>query len=94
MIALQASIEKSLEPLGFRGEARRYTPHLTIGRPGRGEPPRELAIELAALADFNGGTMLVDEVTDLLQRAHPRRPRLRSARFRTADPVIKSRPNL
>lgn len=63
MIALQASIEKSLEPLGFRGEARRYTPHLTIGRPGRGEPPRELATELAALADFNGGTMLVDEVT-------------------------------
>ena len=63
MIALQASIEKSLEPLGFRGEARRYTPHLTIGRPGRGEPPRELAIELSAMADFNGGTMLVDEVT-------------------------------
>ena len=62
LIALQASLEKSLEPLGFRGEARRYTPHLTIGRPGRGEPPRELAIELAAMADFNGGTMLVDEV--------------------------------
>jgi 2'-5' RNA ligase len=63
MIALQASIEKSLDSLGFRGEARRYTPHLTIGRPGRGEPPRELALELAAMADFNGGTMLVDEVT-------------------------------
>jgi 2'-5' RNA ligase len=63
LIALQASIENALEPLGFRGEARRYTPHLTIGRPGRGEPPRELAIELAAMADFNGGTTLVDEVT-------------------------------
>lgn len=63
MIALQASIEKSLELLGFRGEARRYTPHLTIGRPGRGESPRELAAELATLANFNGGTMLVDEVT-------------------------------
>lgn len=62
MIALQAEIEKSLEPLGFRGEARRYQPHLTIGRPGRGEQPRELAAHLAALADFDGGTMLVDEV--------------------------------
>jgi 2'-5' RNA ligase len=63
MIALQGSIEKSLEPLGFRGEARRYAPHLTIGRPGRGEPTPELAAELATLADFNGGAMLVDEVT-------------------------------
>jgi 2'-5' RNA ligase len=62
MIALQAAVEKSLEPLGFRGEARRYKPHLTIGRPGRGEPPRELAAQLAALADFDAGTMLVDEV--------------------------------
>jgi RNA 2',3'-cyclic 3'-phosphodiesterase len=63
MIALQGSIEKSLESLGFRGEARRYSPHLTIGRPGRGEPPRELAAKLATLADFDAGTMLVDEVT-------------------------------
>lgn len=63
IIALQASIERALEPLGFRGEARRYTPHLTIGRPGRGEPPRALADELAAMADFHCGKMLVDEVT-------------------------------
>lgn len=62
MIALQSSIEKSLELLGFRGEARRFTPHLTIGRPGRGEPSRALAQELAALADFDGGKMFVDEV--------------------------------
>ena len=53
----------AIDTLGFRGEARRYTPHLTIGRPGRGEPPHELATELAALADFHGGSMLVDEVT-------------------------------
>jgi RNA 2',3'-cyclic 3'-phosphodiesterase len=63
IIALQASIEKSLEQLGFRGEARRYTPHLTIGRPGRGQPSSDLATELANLANFPGGTMLVDEVT-------------------------------
>jgi 2'-5' RNA ligase len=63
IMALQASIERALEPLGFRGEARRYTPHLTIGRPGRCEPPQALAAELANLADFDGGTMAVDEVT-------------------------------
>jgi len=63
IIALQASIERALEPMGFRGEARRYTPHLTIGRPGRGDPPTALATELAAMADFAGGAMLVDEVT-------------------------------
>jgi 2'-5' RNA ligase len=62
IIALQSSIERALEPLGFRGEARRYTPHLTIGRPGRGEPPRALANELATMADLQAGTMLVDEV--------------------------------
>jgi 2'-5' RNA ligase len=63
IIALQASIEKALEPLGFRGEARRYTPHLTIGRPGRGEPTQALADELAAMADITIGKMFVDEVT-------------------------------
>jgi 2'-5' RNA ligase len=63
MIALQAAVEKSLEPLGFRGEARRFTPHLTIGRPGRGDPSPSLATELAKLTDFDAGTMLVDEVT-------------------------------
>jgi 2'-5' RNA ligase len=62
MIALHAALENALEPLGFRGEARRFTPHLTIGRPGSGEPPRALVQELANLADHNGGTMHVDEV--------------------------------
>mgnify|MGYP001363763843 CR=1 FL=1 len=63
MIALQAAVERALEPLGFRGEARRYTPHLTIGRPGRGDPSSQLAAALAELSNFDGGSMLVDEVT-------------------------------
>jgi RNA 2',3'-cyclic 3'-phosphodiesterase len=63
MITLQSAIELGLETLGFRGEARRYTPHVTLGRAGRGHPPHELAAELAALADFAAGTMLIDEVT-------------------------------
>jgi 2'-5' RNA ligase len=63
MIALQAALDRSLAQLGFRGEQRRYTPHVTLGRAGRSAPPRALATELAALADFPVGTMLIDEVT-------------------------------
>jgi RNA 2',3'-cyclic 3'-phosphodiesterase len=63
MIALQAAIERSLSEFGFRGESRRFVPHVTLGRAGRGRPPASLAAELAALADFDAGTMLVDEVT-------------------------------
>jgi RNA 2',3'-cyclic 3'-phosphodiesterase len=63
MMTLQSAIELALEDLGFRGENRRYTPHVTLGRAGRGDSPRELAAQLATLADFPAGTMLVDEVT-------------------------------
>ena len=63
MIRLQAAIEHWLRKLGYRGEARRYVPHLTLGRAGRNSRPHSLAKELAELADFDAGTMLVDEVT-------------------------------
>jgi RNA 2',3'-cyclic 3'-phosphodiesterase len=63
MVALQAAIERRLRKLGYRGEARRFVPHLTLGRAGRSSRPRSLADELAALADFYAGAMLVDEVT-------------------------------
>lgn len=63
MVALQAAIQQRLDRLGYRGEARRYVPHLTLGRAGRDSPPRTLVRELASLADFDAGTMLVDEVT-------------------------------
>jgi 2'-5' RNA ligase len=63
MIALQKAIQKKLGKLGFRGEARRYVPHLTLGRAGRRAQPTSLSAELAGLADFDAGSMLVDEVT-------------------------------
>jgi 2'-5' RNA ligase len=63
MTTLQSAIELSLEDLGFRGEKRRYTPHVTLGRAGRGDSSRELADELAPFADFAAGAMLIDEVT-------------------------------
>jgi 2'-5' RNA ligase len=63
MIALQAAIQVRLDRLGFRGESRRYVPHLTLGRAGRNSQPRALVRELAALSEIELGSMLVDEVT-------------------------------
>lgn len=63
MATLQKAIQKKLGKLGFRGEARRYVPHLTLGRAGRRSRPQSLTAELAELADFEGGSMLIDEVT-------------------------------
>jgi 2'-5' RNA ligase len=74
MMTLQSAIELALEELGFRGEARRYKPHITLGRTGRDQPTQALVDELAALTDFPAGTMLVDEVTifaSLLTRQGP-----------------------
>jgi 2'-5' RNA ligase len=63
MVALQAAIQHKLDRLGYRGESRRYVPHLTLGRAGKDSTPRALVRELASLADFDAGVMLVDEVT-------------------------------
>jgi len=61
---LQTTIEHSLHDLGFRGEHRRFVPHLTLGRIGRGSHGGAgLAEQLAEFADFEGGAMTVDEVT-------------------------------
>jgi 2'-5' RNA ligase len=62
-LALQADVEASMRQLGFRGEGRAFTPHLTIGRAGRGGHAGPLLTErLAKLADFDGGRMSVEEV--------------------------------
>jgi 2'-5' RNA ligase len=63
MVALHASIQKHLDRLGYRGENRRFVPHITLGRAGRKSPPRPLVRELAGLAEYDGGSMLVDEAT-------------------------------
>jgi 2'-5' RNA ligase len=62
---LQADIEAAMRELGFRGEGRGFTPHLTIGRAGRGAGGAAgvLSERLAKLADFDGGVMNVDQVT-------------------------------
>jgi 2'-5' RNA ligase len=63
MVALHNSIQRKLDKLGYRAEHRRFVPHLTLGRAGRNSPGRPLVRELAGLAEFEGGSMLVDEVT-------------------------------
>ncbi|MEX2315790.1 MAG: RNA 2',3'-cyclic phosphodiesterase [Pirellulales bacterium] len=63
MVALQKAIERRLKKLGYRSEHRRFVPHLTLGRAGRHGRPQSMAATLATLADFDAGSMLVDEVT-------------------------------
>lgn len=74
MVALQSAIQAKLDRLGYRGESRRYVPHITLGRAGRNAPPRTLVRELAGLAEFEAGTMLVDEVTVFSSQLKPEGP--------------------
>ena len=48
---LQAAVEQDALALGFKAEARDYTPHLTLGRVNYGVPPAELGRLIAALAE-------------------------------------------
>jgi RNA 2',3'-cyclic 3'-phosphodiesterase len=75
MCALQADIEQALSSLGFRGENRKFVPHLTLGRVGRGsDGGKVLAERLAKLADFDGGVMGVDAVTVFASELGPEGP--------------------
>jgi 2'-5' RNA ligase len=74
MVALYAAIQKKLKHLGYRGEARRFVPHITLGRAGRKTRPRPLVRELAALAEYDAGSMLVEEVTVYASRLGPTGP--------------------
>jgi 2'-5' RNA ligase len=61
--ALEAAIEQNLSNMGFRGENRKFVPHLTLGRVGPGGGGSStLASALDGLSDFAGGQMFVDEV--------------------------------
>ncbi|MFH1265164.1 MAG: RNA 2',3'-cyclic phosphodiesterase [Planctomycetota bacterium] len=63
LVALNQRIEPPLEKLGFRKEARRYQPHLTIGRIRRGGPGvLELGTLIGHHADFEAGPTAVSEV--------------------------------
>jgi 2'-5' RNA ligase len=74
MVALHDSIQRRLDKLGYRSEHRRFVPHLTLGRAGRDTPPRPLVRELAGLAEYDAGSMLVDEVTVFASKLTPEGP--------------------
>jgi 2'-5' RNA ligase len=63
MSVLHSAIDRRLKKRGYRGEERRFVPHITIGRAAHKGKLHSLAEELANLADYDAGTMLVDEVT-------------------------------
>jgi 2'-5' RNA ligase len=64
MISLQGALVSQLAELGFRPEARRYLPHLTLGRLRDGTTGlEELAELLRRYTDFDAGMMWVSEVT-------------------------------
>ncbi len=74
MVALHGAIQRKLNRLGYRAERRRFVPHITLGRAGRNAPPRPLMRELAGLAEFDAGSMLIDEVSVFASKLTPDGP--------------------
>ncbi len=64
LIALHTALSNGLADLGFKAEARRFHPHLTLGRVrSLPEGPGELAGTLKQFAEFEAGPMMISEVT-------------------------------
>lgn len=63
LILLQAKLEEAMADLGFRPEARRFRPHLTIGRVRRGgKSIEQLTEQLVEKQDFDAGSSLLREL--------------------------------
>jgi 2'-5' RNA ligase len=75
LVRLAESVETAMTRIGFRREGRRYEPHLTIGRVRSGGPQiAALGELLRSHADFDGGTMEVDEVVLFSSDLRPEGP--------------------
>lgn len=73
--SFQNEIDKALNDLGFRGENRRYVPHLTIGKTNRtARDAAELAPKLAELATYDAGVMAVSEAVVFASELTPNGP--------------------
>jgi 2'-5' RNA ligase len=68
MIALQSDTERRLLALGYRGENRKFVPHLTIGRFGRTSHRSRLRAELEAVDGLVNCESTVEEVTVFASR--------------------------
>lgn len=71
MERLHGVLDEQLRPLGFRGENRRFLPHLTLGRAASALTTAEtvaLADELSKLGDYDAGQQMVDEIVVFASR--------------------------
>jgi RNA 2',3'-cyclic 3'-phosphodiesterase len=87
MELLFQAVERTLEPLGFPKEHRRFTSHLTLGRVREGSPTgfQALAELLKKHATFDAGAMSVSQATvfsSTLGREGPTYDILSHANFR------------
>lgn len=85
MVNLQQCVDESLESIGYRREARRFRPHLTLGRVRGARGAADLAEQLQALPDYPGGAMSVEEVivfSSTLERHGPTYDPLATAELR------------
>lgn len=89
LAALQTALEEALAELGYPPEARRFHPHLTLGRVRSGGPAlRELGRLIREQADFDAGRCTVQETVVFashLDRAGPTYEALGRARLGTGD---------
>jgi 2'-5' RNA ligase len=75
LVALHDALEKPLLQLGcYRREERRYTPHITLGRVRGDRPASALATELTRQANWQAGSIEVQEVRVLSSELTPQGP--------------------
>lgn len=75
LCAFHQTLQEELVGIGFRGERRKFVPHLTLGRVGRGAHGGEvLAERVARLHDYDGGQMEVAEATVFASKLGPGGP--------------------
>jgi 2'-5' RNA ligase len=92
IIALHDAIEQPLLDLGcYRREARKFTPHLTIGRVKTGRPEASVTQALAKHASWQGGQAVVREVLVMSSELTPTGPRYAVlSRAKLADGSIQA----
>jgi 2'-5' RNA ligase len=74
MVALAAVVEDALAKVGYRPEARRFEPHLTIGRVRSGRNVPALADLVRQHEDYDAGVTIVDEVVVFTSDLRPTGP--------------------
>ena len=63
LLSLHRSVDQALSQLGFRQDARRFHPHITIGRVRGGHDCPILASAISSCKDAELGSSPVDEIT-------------------------------